>query len=219
MNEAIEAIKDTIQSGKVDFGGSWLVGDRQFSLLFGAYIKQPEELEKAFKDLVQAAGKDPSFPASKFDMVKDGDLRFHTWTSQVPADDKVNRAIGKELKGAVGFGPQSVYFAVSTQDPLPALKKAIADSKAAATKKVSPGVVDVALQPILDFVSVLSPDDDTVAALLAEVAKTPGKDHIHFEIRPQTNGVSFRLGLQEGALKVLGLGAKLQIMKQQNDSQ
>ena len=44
-------------------------------------------------------------------------------------------------------------------------------------------------------------------------------DHIHFEIMPKTNGASFRVTLQEGALKALGLGAKLQYLKQQDDSQ
>jgi hypothetical protein len=213
--EASQAIKATIQSGKIDFGGSWLVGDRQFTILFGAYIKEPDELEKAFEDLVKVVSKDPNFPGTKFDLVTDGDVRFHTWTSPVPADDKVNRAIGKELKVAVGFGQQSVYVGVSTDDPLPGLKKAIADSKAGGSKKVSPGVVDVSLKPILEFASVLNPDDDTTAAVLAEVAKIPGKDHIHLQVRPLTDGVSYRLELQEGVLRALGLTAKLQMMKQQ----
>ena len=128
--EAADAIKATIKTGKIDFAGSWLVGDRRFTLVFGAYISEPAELEKALNDLVTVAEKDPNFPAIKFDVVTQGDIRFHTWTSPVPADDEVNRAIGKELKVAVGFGPQSVYFGVGTEDPLPLIKKAIENSKA-----------------------------------------------------------------------------------------
>ncbi|HEY1785887.1 MAG TPA: hypothetical protein VGG30_10075, partial [Pirellulales bacterium] len=75
-------------------------------------------------------------------------------------------------------------------------------------------VVDVSLQPILDFASVLKPDDQALAAVLAEVAKTPGKDHIHLENKPQQNGVSYRLELQEGVLKALGLAIRQQMDKQ-----
>ncbi|HEX4143344.1 MAG TPA: hypothetical protein VHY91_07320 [Pirellulales bacterium] len=212
--EAADAIKATIKTGKVDFGGSWLLGDRRFTLIAGAYISEPAELEKALKDLVAVAAKDPTFPAVKFDVATHGDVRFHTWTSPVPAVDTVNRAIGKELKVAVGFGPQSVYFGVGTDDPLVLIKKAIDASKTATSGKVPPGVVDVALQPILEFASVLKPDDEKLAAVLTEVAKTPGKDHVHLEIKPQENGVSYRLELQEGVLKALGLAAKAQMDKQ-----
>ena len=214
VTEAGDAIKATIKTGKIDFGGSWILGDRKFNLVLGAYVSEPGELEKALKDLVAVAAKDPNFPAVKFDVATQGEVRFHTWTSPVPADDKVNRAIGKELKVAVGFGPQSVYFGVGTDDPLVLIKKAIDASKTGTSTKVPPGVVDVALQPILDFASVLKPDDENVAAVLAEVAKTPGKDHIHLEIKPQQNGVSYRLELQEGVLKALGLTTKIQIDKQ-----
>jgi hypothetical protein len=214
VSEAADAIKATIKTGKVDFGGSWILGERRFTLVAGAYISEPAELEKALKDLVAVAAKDPNFPAVKFDVATQGDVRFHTWTSPVPAVDTVNRAIGKELKGAIGFGPQSVYFGVGTEDPLVLIKKAIDSSKSGGSSKVPPGVVDVSLQPILDFASVLKPDDQDVAAVLAEVAKTPGKDHIHLEIKPQQNGVSYRLELQEGVLKALGLAVKLQMDEQ-----
>ncbi len=214
VEEACDAIKATIKTGKVDFGGSLILGDRRLIFVAGAYVSQPDDLEKAFEDLVTVAKKDPNFPGEKFDIVTDGDVRYHTWTSPVPPDDKVNRAIGKELKIAVGFGAKSVYVGVGTEDPLAVIKKAIADSKAGGSKKVSPGVVDVSLKPILDFVSIFNPDDDDIAALLAEVAKTPGKDHVHLQIKPQQNGVSYRLELQEGVLKTLGLAAKQQMDKQ-----
>ena len=55
---------------------------------------------------------------------------------------------------------------------------------------------------------------ETIAAVLAEVAKTPGKDHVHLEIKPQENGDSYRLELQEGVLKALGLATRLQMDKQ-----
>ncbi len=214
VTETCDAIKATIKSGKMDFGGSWVVGDRRFLAIAGAYVSQPADLEKALNDLVEVAKKDPNFPGIKFTDVTDGDVHFHTWTSPIPADDKVNRAVGKELKVVVGFGPKSVYFAAGTEDPLSVVKKAIADSKAGATTKVPASVVDASLQPILDFVSVFTPDNEDVAALLAEVAKTPGKDHVHLQTKPQQNGVSYRLDLQEGVLKVLGLAAKQQMDKQ-----
>ena len=103
---------------------------------------------------------------------------------------------------------------MGTEDPLAVMKKAIVDSKAGATTKVSPGVVDVSLQPILDFVSVFTPDNGDLAALLTELAKTPGKDHVHLQLKPQQNGISYRLELQEGVLKAMGLAAKQQMDKQ-----
>ena len=105
--EACDAIKATIKTGKVDFGGSWLVGDRQFTLVVGCLHQRAR---RPGKGLQRPGGRSPTrirtFRPVKFDVVTDGDVRFHTWTSPVPADDKVNRAIGKELKVAVGFGPQ-----------------------------------------------------------------------------------------------------------------
>ncbi|HTU25413.1 MAG TPA: hypothetical protein VMF30_08455 [Pirellulales bacterium] len=211
VSEAADAIKATIKTGKVDFAGSWLLGDRRFTLIAGAYIAEPADLEKALKDLIEVAQKDPNFPGVKFNVVNVGDIRFHTWTSPVPADDRANRVLGKELKIAVGFGSKSVYFGVGTEDPLNLIKKAIETSKSGSTTKVAPGVVDIALQPILDFASVLKPDDQDLATVLAEVAKTPGKDHIHIETKALANGVTYRIELQEGVLKAAGLTVKLQM--------
>jgi hypothetical protein len=207
LGEACDIIKATIKTGKIDFGGSLIMGDRRLTAIAGAYVSEPGKLEQALTDLVEIARKDPKFSDVKSYIITEGDLRFRTWTISMPTDGRSNRAIGNELKFAIGFGPKSVYFGAGTADPLPAIRQAIAASKAGATNKVSPVVGDLSLKPILDFFRVLRPDDKAIAAVLAEVAKTPDKDHIHFQMKPLQNGFSYRLELQEGALKGLGVAA------------
>jgi hypothetical protein len=219
VTEASDALLATIKTGKLDFGGSVILGERRLMVVAGAYISEPADLEKALTDLIEVAKKDPNFPGTKFDLVTDGDIRFHTWTSPIPPDDKVNRAIGKELKLAVGFGGKSVYVGVGTEDPLPALKKAIVDSKAGASKKVSPGLLDVSLKQILDFARVFTPDDEIVAAVQAEVAKAVGKDHVHLELKSIPYGAAYRIELQEGVLKAIGLSVKMQMDKKNRRGQ
>jgi hypothetical protein len=213
LGKTCDAIKSTILSGKVDLGGSVVIGDRKIMMVAGAYVGQPAELENAFQDLMVAVQKDPSFPATKINVVTDGDIRYYTWTSPVDADKDVNRAVGKELKTAVGFGPKSIYVGVGSDDPLPLIKTAITDSKAGASASVAPGVLDWAVQPILNFAKVLNPDDKDLDAVVAAVAKAPGKDHIHVQMKPQENGVSYAMELQEGVLKALVVIARQQLDK------
>jgi hypothetical protein len=208
VTDLVEALRGTMLSGKSDGALSVMLGAKTLTGVAGLYVADPTKVESALKKLGDLPSKDPNRPKIKFNSDKYGDVRFHTVQLPVPPNEDLAKVVGSTLDVVVGIGAKSVYVGLGT-DALGAVKKAIDKSKADATKPAAPGFAILSVQPIVEFAGAMEPNPLN-QALAAELAKVPGKDHIEFQIKPITNGISYHIEVQEGVLNLLGVVAKMQ---------
>ena len=206
LGEVFDAIQATLESGRIDAGATLQLNDKSMALVAGAYVADPQSLEKALKKFAQLAEKEPKFKGIKFDADKHGDVRFHTTSIDVPKDQEISKVLGEKLDIAVGIGAKSAYLAVGT-DSLKLTKQLIDKSKADASKRVPPFQLNVSLGPIFQFAAAMQ-DSPAVKALSELVAKSKGKDHVSLVVTPETNGIKIRLEGEEGVLRLLANAGK-----------
>lgn len=200
--QAFDAIKATIESGKIDAGATLNVGDKTMALVVGAYVSDPKALEEALKKFVKLSENEPNFPGVKFDAVTHAGVRFHTTSIPVPESENISKVLGDKLDVAVGIGEKSIYLALGT-DSLKLCQTLIDKSKAEAGKQLPPVQLNVSLGPILQFASALQ-DSPVVAEMAKSLANAKGKDHVFVTVTPQPNAIRIRVKAEEGVLQLLG---------------
>jgi hypothetical protein len=136
-------------------------------------------------------------------------VKLHTISipipENVPERAKHVSMIGEKLEIVIGTGKQSVYVAVG-RDPLKAIKDVIESSAGSTSTGTLPPVeISVSLDSIAQFVAAVGEDQakPMAAALAEELKASPGRDHLTFVAHPVPQGVTYRLELEEGALKAL----------------
>ena len=104
----------------------------------------------------------------------------------------------------MGIGADRLYLAAGGH-ALESLKEAIAKSKAAAGKEVPPLRISAAGTPIAQFAAATLEGSDklTAAKIAAVLKKSPATDHATLTVTPLPRGLSARLEIEEGLLKVL----------------
>ncbi|MEX0679610.1 MAG: hypothetical protein WD063_21250 [Pirellulales bacterium] len=213
VGQVFDAIKATFESGKIDVGATLNLGEKSMALVVGAYVADPKSLDEALRKFAKLAEDEPNFPKIKFDAETHAGVRFHTASIPVPADRKIAKVLGERLDVSVGIGEKAVYLALGT-DSLNTVKMLIDRSKSEADKQLPPFQLNVRLEPIFQFAAALADDDKDddggidLAALAADLAKAPGKDHLRLEYMPQPNGATLRLSAEEGVLQLLGTALK-----------
>lgn len=200
--QAFDAIKATIESGKIDAGATLNVGEKSMALVVGAYVSDPKSLEEALKKFVKLSENEPNFPGLKFDAAQHAGVRFHTTSIAVPESDMISKVMGNKLDVAIGIGEKSVYLALGT-DSLKLCQTLIDKSKAASGKQQPPMQLNASLGPILQFASALQ-GNPAVAEMAKSLAKAGGKDHVFATITPQPSGIRIHVKAEEGVLQLLG---------------
>ncbi len=202
----IDAFEATIKSGSIDGGGALQLGDT-LTFAAGGYVADGAELEKAFKDLVKMAEKEPDFPGVKWDAAKHKDVRFHTMTVPVKDDEDAQKVLGENLDVVIGIGPKAGYLAFGAEG-LDTLKKVIDESAEKPNTAIAPMQVNVSLGRIFKFAA--SKGDEPQVAMLAEaLSESDGADHVTLTVTPVANGQRVRLLIEEGVLELIGHAGKL----------
>jgi len=205
VGQVFDAIKATFESGKIDLGASFDANDKMMALVVGAYVADTKKLEDALKNFAELTKDDPNFPKIEFAAEKHAGVTFHTTKIKVPAEQKIAKIVGENLEVAVGIGDKVAYLAVGT-DSLDKAKALIDRSASESGKTVPPLRVDVALEPIFQFAGALQEEgaENNMKSMAEELAKTPDKDHVRLEYKPQANGGTISLTAEEGVLQLLG---------------
>jgi hypothetical protein len=206
VGEIFDAIGATLATGRIDAGATLQLSDTSMALAVGAYVADPQALEKALHKFAELAKKEPKFKGIKFDADKHGDVRFHTTTIEVPKDAEIKKVLGDTLDVSVGIGAKSAYLAAG-RDSLKLVKQLIDKSKADASKKLPPFQLNVSLAPIFQFASAMQ-DSAVVKSLAEQLAKSKGKDHVSIVVTPEGNALKIRLEGQEGVLRLLANAGK-----------
>jgi hypothetical protein len=205
-------LQDTITNGRIDKGFSAVLKPDALTVVAGGAVVNNGRLEEMAKLVVEAVKKNhPDMAANVDNWVKLGADKYagvvlHTVSIPIPADakdrEKLVSLIGETLEVVIGTSDDSVYIAAG-RNPMEALKKAIEQSVAAASKSVPPLEITVSLAKVADFIAVVGePRERPQAKKFAEALKqSPSQDHAILRAQPIENGVQYHIELEPGVLK------------------
>ncbi len=206
VNELLDVAESTVKAGKMDGGAALVLEPNSLAFAAGGFVKDGAALETAIKNLVALGSADPNFPPVKFDADSYKGVRFHMVTIPVKDDEGAKKVFGDTLTAYLAVSDQSAYVAFG-KGSLELLKKVIDGSAAGSSAPLPPMQLNIALTPILQFVNSMkaSPMTELLAKLLTD---NPGKDHVRITATSISNGVNYRIKVEEGILKAVGAAAK-----------
>jgi hypothetical protein len=212
LGELLDVADNTVKAGTSDGGLVVQLGAGKAQAAAGGFVSDGPALEKAVKDLLTLAQGEPEFQAQvtvKLDLETYKNVHFHQLTVKLPeeAGDDAKKILGDSVDIYFGAGPNSAYIAAG-QGSLDLVKSVIDRSAADPNKAVPPVQLSVALTPIVDFIGSINEKNAAHADAIKKVlSQTPGKDHVTVNARSISNGMSYRLQLEEGVLKAIGAAA------------
>ena len=207
-NALLDVLEDTIKSGKVAGGATLLLDGTSIRFVAGGHVADGRAVESSLKELAELAKSSPKAPTITFNAGQHGDVSLHTLALPVPEDEEeARRVFGDELFVVVGTGAKSVYLALGTGGD--GLIKEVIDASARGNSSAPPMIFEVALGPILQFAANFE-DDPNVVALAEALGDAQGKDHITIRARAIERGMSYRFGIEEGILQLIGKAVAMQ---------
>ena len=206
LSEAVAVVQKTFQERKIDCGLSLALKPRASTLLCGAVIADGDKLDKVVKELIaQIRADDPDATKSlKLDAEIHEGVHFHVATTSPSPRRTSSRSWAGRSRWCWPSAADRLYLAAGGH-ALESLKEAIAKSKAAAGKEVPPLRISAAGTPIAQFAAATLEGSDklTAAKIAAVLKKSPATDHATLTVTPLPRGLSARLEIEEGLLKVL----------------
>lgn len=206
----VDILEDTVKTGKFDGGAALYLNNDTLQFIAGGGISDGGELEQVVRKLVDLAKKmddDPNLNRIRFDAQNYAGVDFHTLDLPIPAnEEEARKVLGETLPLALGTGPEAIYFAAG-QGSIEMLKKLIDQSAAERSTAAEQLTFDLALGDVLRFAGSL--EDEPAVRQMAESLE-PGKDHISLTAKGLPRGVVYRLSIQEGVLKLIGVAARNQ---------
>ena len=216
-DDMIKVFEDSFATGKIDMGLALVLAPSKSTLIVGGSVADGAAVDKIVRDLAEivAAEQPQAAKLLKLDAAQHAGVKFHTLAFPLPDDidnrQKLVGIIGEEVNLVLGVGPKQIYFGAGA-DPLEKLKAAIDNSKSLAGTDVSPARMSLAVTPIVKLVGELA-DDFTVKMTAAAIASTlenaGGDDHIIIVGDAIPNGFGYRITLQKGILKILGMAPQM----------
>jgi hypothetical protein len=204
----LDVIVKTVKTGKSDGGGVLMLAPNTFQLAIGGFIADGPGLESAVKDLVQLAKGEPEFnnvATVKFDVATYKDVKFHQVNIKLPpeADESAKKIFGDAVELYIGAGPDSAYVALG-KGSMDLVKSVMDKSTAEPNKPVQPFQLSIALTPILKFAASVNPNDPHVSMVAQQFEQAKGKDHILVNAKPISNGMTYRLEVEDGVIEAIG---------------
>jgi hypothetical protein len=121
--------------------------------------------------------------------------------------EKLVGIIGEEINLVLGIGEKQIYFGFG-DGALYKLKAAIDSSKSQADTVVAPMRMSIAATPVAKLVGELA-DDFSVqmfsSAIATKLEEAGEDDHITTVGETIPNGIRYRITMQKGILKILGM--------------
>jgi hypothetical protein len=137
-------------------------------------------------------------------------VRFHTVTiplDDAPDSEPLKQILGEPIEVTIGFGAESVYVAAGP-DGIGTIKQVMEQSSAStSTEELPPMHMSVSLGQILNLVAKQGAGNPVVG--MGAMMLQGGQDHVHFILQPIENGLQYRLELEEGLLKLVGMAANI----------
>ncbi len=208
LKQLMDVVERTVETGKSDGGGVLQLGPNKFQAAVGGFVADGAALETAVKNLISMAQNEAEFQkvaTVKLDLETYKDVRFHQVSVKLPpeAEENCRKVFGDAVDIYIGAGKQSAYVALG-KGSLDMAKAVIDQSAAQANKAVPPMQMTVALGPIFDFAAAMDPNNPQLGEIVKAISGMQGKDRILVNAKVISNGITYRLELEEGVLDVIG---------------
>jgi hypothetical protein len=197
LSDLLDIVSKTIETGKIDGGGSVAFGSKTISVFAGAAVydgKAVEKLVKKIVDLYRAELRDV-----KLDTADHNGVKFHQIGIPVP-EAKAQEIFGDTLTLTFGIGDKAVYFAAG-KDGIQSIKSGIDASAEAGNAKLDPFSLNFAAAAVANFAASVNgqPGVEMAAKSLKD---SEGKDHIIVTAKEIPNGGMMRIQVDEGILRL-----------------
>lgn len=209
IGDVFDVAEATLKNGRLNAGLA-VVGEGPVTIAAGGLVSDGEQLEKAAKKFVELA-KDEKDLEVNLDVNEHEGVKFHTVA--VPMQDDEDGEKAKQLFGGeqfvftFGFGPESFYVALG-EAGVETIKTIMAKSAEDGEKELPPMQISLALAPLLKLAS-QQEDANPSVAVMAELLKEAGEDHLNIKVQPIENGVQYEFEGEEGVIKLIGSAANL----------
>ena len=212
-----EPLKETAAAGHLDLFAQFR-GDQQqkFVLLGGVGVNGAAGMESAFREIVERvlekAPQRPPFDVA-WGAAEAGDITLHRFTG-TQIREQEQRLYGSEFALYVGFGRETVWLAVGGDQAVPELAAAIERARETVTPERASVSAPFRLVVTANTWIGINPNDPNND--LAKAAFQPGDDSLRIDVRPTEKGVRLRVELEEGFIRLLGLGVAQRYDESQN---
>jgi hypothetical protein len=204
VSDLLDVAEATLASGKVDSAAAVTLDGSNLQFSAAAHIAAGDKLNQTIRDIVELAREEPEFPEAKLDAAKVGDVSIHLLQVPIPAGEDDARAVfGDKVEIAVGVGPDAAYLSVGP-DAVDNLKK-LADRDN--TKSVRPMAMRFSVGQLIKFGANFN-DDPQFQDLLPVIEQMGDNDHVEVVVEAIPNGARYKLGLEDGILKLIGVAAQ-----------
>lgn len=201
-----EALNATIDSGKFDMGASLVLNDGKYDFVAGGAVADAKKVEEAVKKLVKTAGDELDGKVEvKLNDSRYKDVTFHKFLVAVD-DESAAETLGDDVTIIVGVSTDSIYLGVG-DDAEESIEGCIDASKMANVSGENQMKMDFKVADFLSFVSEAVGEAPPAVADMAE-ALEDGNDHITITTKTEGNSQRSQFIIQEGILKLIGVGAK-----------
>jgi hypothetical protein len=147
----------------------------------------------------------------KLDLETYKDVRFHQVSVKLPEhEDDARKVFGDTLDVYFGAGKDSAFAALG-KGSLDLAKSVIDKSAVAPNKSVLPFQLSVALAPIFNFAASIN-NEPGLVGFASALQSNQGKDHILMTAKPISNGVTYRVEVEQGILQAVGDVSKARMM-------
>lgn len=208
VGQVLDVAKATLKKGRINAGLA-VIGEGPVTIAAGGLVADGAELERVAKKLVELAQEEGELEI-RLDVDEQDGVKFHTIILPLPDDEdgeKAKELFGETLPVTLGFGRESLYVSLGDAG-IEAIKAVMTQSSEDGEKELPPMEVAIALAPLLQLAS-QQEDANPSTALMAEMLKEEGMDHVKIRVQPIENGVQYEIEGEEGVLKLLGAAAKL----------
>jgi hypothetical protein len=209
VGQVLDVAKATVKKGRINAGLA-VVGEGPVTIAAGGLVADGAQLEKVARKLVELAQEEEGELEIKLDVAEQDGVKFHTVVLPLPDDEdgeKAKQLFGETLLVTLGFGSDSLYVSMGDEG-IEAIKAVMAQSAEDAEKELPPMEIAVALAPLLQLAS-QQEDANPSTAIMAEMLKEEGMDHVKIRVQPIENGVQYEIEGEEGVIKLIGSAAKL----------
>ena len=193
---------DTAKSGVRD-GGLAVITQPKLGIVAGGNVSDGDAVVTALKRLATLVEGDPSVSELKWDAEEHGGYKLHVMKIKVPPPGAL--VVGEIVEIVAAVNKKSVLLAAGP-DASATVKKVI-DASAAGAEKVPAVAFTLRLKPLVEAAAKMGPPNPMLQPLVQQMAALkPGADEVTFMSVPLDHGVMFRLTINEGAIKAIGLG-------------
>lgn len=199
LADLLDIAAKTVQTGKLDGGGSVAFVDKNVSAFAGAGVHDGKAVDKLLKKILEIDEVRKDLRDVKLDTADHNGVTFHQIGIPVP-DAKAQDIFGDTLTLTFGIGDKAVYLAAG-KDGIQSIKSGIDASTAAGNAKLDPFSLNLAAAAIANFAA--SVNNEPGAEMAAQTLKSSeGKDHIIVTAKEIPNGGMMRIQIDEGIIRL-----------------